>query len=229
MAKYKMTSPFEITPLSPECFWGKFDPPTIQFCERNLCEIITQPANTWSNLAFIFVGVYLLRKDAKSRTAGWISILIGATSFLYHASFTFLMQFFDLSSMYLYSAFLLTMNLKRTGLLKDQRQMVAMSSIVLFSMITLFFFRKAGIPVFSVQVILAIILEIYINRKSDSGIIYKNYFIALLLFLMAFGIWILDLTGIFCSPDNHFLQGHAIWHILCALSIIYLNKFYSDK
>jgi len=224
-----MTSPFDVTPLSPDCFWGKFDPPTIQFCEENLCEMITQPANTWSNLGFIFVGIYLLRKNSKSAPAGWIAILIGATSFLYHASFTFLMQFFDLSSMYLYSAYLLTMNLRRTGYIDTRFMPRAMASIVLSSMVILFFFRKAGIPVFSVQIIFAAILEIYLSRCFKPQPRYGNYFIALLLFLVALTVWVLDLTRIFCAPENHFLQGHAIWHILTATSIVFLDKFYSDR
>ncbi len=223
-----MSSLFEVVPLSPDCFWGKFDPPTIQFCENNLCGVITQPANTWSNLAYIFIGIYLLIKKPASRITGWVAILIGISSFLYHASFTFLMQYFDLSSMFLYSAFFLTTNLCRIGIIKADQQTNAMFSIVLISMLLLYFFRMTGIPIFAMQILTAVGIEIYIFRKNSFSANYKFILIALALFLIAFGVWWLDLLKIFCNSDNHYFQGHAIWHLFTAFSIYYIDKFYFE-
>ena len=225
-----MSSIFNIVPLSPDCFWVNFSPPTIQFCENNLCGLITQPANTWSNFAYIFVGTYLLFKDkANGKITGWIAILIGISSFLYHASFTFLMQYFDLSSMFLFSSFFLTANLCRSDFLKTKNRVKTMFLIVAVSMGLLYFFRKTGIPIFSLQIIAAGILELYIFKNKNLSSNYKNILTALILFIVAFVIWLLDLFKIFCDKDNHIFQGHAIWHILTALSILFIHKFYSES
>ena len=38
------------------CFWHEaarvWGSPNVQWCEENLCQVVSQPANTWSNLAF---------------------------------------------------------------------------------------------------------------------------------------------------------------------------------
>ena len=51
--------PRDITPLPPGCPWSGFAPPDLKHCETNLAAWITTPANTWSNLAYIAVGVWL--------------------------------------------------------------------------------------------------------------------------------------------------------------------------
>ena len=45
-------------------------------------------------------------------------------------------------------------------------------------------------------------------------------------FLLAFGIWILDVKEIVCDAKNHFLQGHAVWHVLNAFCFYFLYRFY---
>jgi hypothetical protein len=35
-----------------------------------------------------------------------------------------------------------------------------------------------------------------------------------------------DVTGVFCDPENHFVQGHAIWHVLGAISLVFSAFFY---
>ena len=110
--------------LPPGCPWSMFHPPTIKYCESNLCSIITQPANTWSNLVYFIVGIYLSKQNLKDgiyylKYIPLIAILTGISSFLYHASFTFLMQFFELSSMYLFSAMIIVLNMRRAEAIDD--------------------------------------------------------------------------------------------------------------
>ena len=38
--------------------------------------------------------------------------------------------------------------------------------------------------------------------------------------------WIADYTGRFSDPDNHVLQGHAVWHLLTALCLLFLYSHY---
>ena len=40
----------------------------------------------------------------------------------------------------------------------------------------------------------------------------------------AFFVWNLDKLNIVCRPDNHFITGHAVWHVLTAVSIYFFAK-----
>jgi hypothetical protein len=33
-------------------------------------------------------------------------------------------------------------------------------------------------------------------------------------------IWLLDIHGPLCDPDNHLVTGHAVWHVLTALAVL---------
>ena len=101
-----MTGPRDIQPLPPDCPWGGWTPPDLQHCEANLCGWITTPANTWSNLAYVAVGVWIWRRAAKrdllaAGGLGPVSIAVGVTSFAFHASYTFAGQVLDYGGMFL--------------------------------------------------------------------------------------------------------------------------------
>ena len=38
---------------------------------------------------------------------------------------------------------------------------------------------------------------------------------------------LLDVTRVWCDPANHWLQGHALWHLLSAASLYALFRFYA--
>ncbi len=55
---------------------------------------------------------------------------------------------------------------------------------------------------------------------------FTNYLWAsLAILLTAGGIWILDRTSVVCNPTSMF-QGHALWHILNAASIMFIYLYY---
>ena len=75
------------------CPWDGWEPAAIEFCEADLCSWIIQPANTWSNLAYVFVGAWLIRLALREghrdlASLGLIEILIGIGSFFFHMSGT---------------------------------------------------------------------------------------------------------------------------------------------
>ena len=52
----------EIPSLDPQCPWyelSEIAKPNVKWCEAPVCSWITEPANTWSNLAFIFMGIFI--------------------------------------------------------------------------------------------------------------------------------------------------------------------------
>ena len=45
--------------------------------------------------------------------------------------------------------------------------------------------------------------------------------------LVAFGIWLLSTNG-WCDPDSIW-QGHAAWHLLCAVAAYWLFRLYASE
>ena len=51
---------------------------------------------------------------------------------------------------------------------------------------------------------------------------------ALTLIVVAFGIWILDITKVLCDPASP-IQGHAVWHVLGAAATWFLFLYYRSE
>jgi len=204
-------------------------PATMKFCEENLNSWISQPANAFSNIVYVLVGLFLLiyyrkNKNNVMQILPIMAILVGITSFLYHASFSFFFQVFDLASMFLLSSFLVVFNLKRLGVVKNF--FVSFYLVLLVQIVLLLIIReKSGEFIFGILVVFSIILEIILAFRSKN-IIYRDYLFAILTFAVAWSIWLLDINRIVCDPANHIINGHALWHIINSFSILFLYRFY---
>lgn len=219
-----------ITPIPHGCPWSEFRRPTIQFCEANLCSWITAPANTWSNLPYIFFGIWLVYRGFRSqeliaKIIGSVAIIVGICSFGYHASFTFIGQFFDLSSLFFLAAMMLVFNLRRLGVVQKKAQVPLFLAVGAMSMIILAILNKAGQTLFGLELAIALGIDWKISRKF-SGIEYRDLLTALAIFISGFVIWVLDVTKVACDPNNHFVQGHAIWHLMTSFCFPLLYRFY---
>ncbi|HEY0322816.1 MAG TPA: ceramidase domain-containing protein [Pyrinomonadaceae bacterium] len=234
--------------LSTKQSWETWKPATCMpdfcFCEHIRSGTIRQPANTWSSFGFIFLGVWVIRqsrRDVKNDNQfagsnlittkfvygaiyGLALILIGLGSGFYHASLTFYGQFADVMGMYLLACFILLYNLSRRynpNNIIITISYVLLNTVLAVLLLNLPFLRRY---LFALLLIAALIPEYVVLRANKA--INKSHFIkaALAVLLFAFGIWILDTTKILCMPDS-WVQGHAIWHILCAISagLLYLH------
>jgi hypothetical protein len=38
---------------------------------------------------------------------------------------------------------------------------------------------------------------------------------------------VLDVSRVWCEPANHWLQGHAVWHVLSALALLFTARHYA--
>lgn len=47
--------------------WDGWNQPNVNWCEAHLCEIISTPSNTWSNLAYVAAGVYMMKQAGRSK------------------------------------------------------------------------------------------------------------------------------------------------------------------
>ncbi|MBE9030161.1 ceramidase domain-containing protein [filamentous cyanobacterium LEGE 11480] len=201
-----------------------------EFCEAVLEQWIAQPANAWSSLAYCGVGGWLWLKRQRQdprmlQFMGPIAIAIGVSSFAYHALYIAIAHFFDLLSMFFFSTLILVFNLVRAKLVSRRLQLPFWSGVLLLSTFALGFSLDVGRALFGLGVALALGFELLLFVRRDP-IRYRDFAIGLGLFLVAFVIWNLDLHQIICDPNNHFLQGHAIWHILTALSLVFITQFY---
>jgi len=215
-----------------DCPWSGFEPATITFCERIVCGWITQPSNTWSNLAFIIVGILLVRmarreEQPKLILVGYSSIFLGFGSGLFHMTSAFVFEIFDLLGMFLISGLMLCLNLERLLSLRIQTVYSLFIAMTRASVLAMLLWKPAGIPIFAIQIAAAMTVEMLLHIRRDA--IQYRYFMAMAgSFAFAFAIWTADITGYICDPDNHFITGHAVWHVLNSVAIFFIYKFYTQ-
>ncbi len=160
--------------------------------------------------------------------------LMGATSFVYHASLNYLTQFIDFLGMYLYLFIALVFNFKRLGWITSRQVNRTYWLINLVWIPILFLVFRNELPVqqvFFIGVLVALGFEIFNARRAkvagaSGGISYKNLIVSLGLLALARLCATLDVNGVWCDPQNHWIQGHAAWHLLSAVSTIFLYRYY---
>ena len=218
-----------------ECPWSRFDPPTMKFCEENLCAWVTQPANAWSNLGYLLVGLYVWQSrqggDGAARLFGPLALAVGITSFAYHASFTFVFQVADLGAMFLLSSLLLVLNLRRAGVTGTRRLVLVYGALNVGSLALLLTLRsKVGLVLFGGQILAALALEAHLRLRGGAGAEphRQDRYLALSLgcFIASYVFWSLDFFRIACDPSQHVFQGHAAWHVINSFCFVLLSRYY---
>lgn len=212
------------------CPWHGFEPATVKFCEEQLCSWITQPANTWTNIGFVIVGILILRlvrseQRVGLRLIGISAIMTGIGSALFHASSTFFFEFFDLMGMFMISGLLLSLNLQRLLDLTNRAVTVIYIGLVVVSLLIMLAWRPSGIGTFAVQLTAAMTVELLLHLRRDR-VSYKPFLLMTGTFSASFIIWALDISGVVCDPTNHILTGHGVWHLLNAVAIYFIYRFY---
>lgn len=206
------------------------------FCEPNLGHFIQQPANAWSNLAYVLVGLWMICKIKPEKNLikflGPIVTLIGLSSFYYHAVWTLLGEYFDLGSMVLLTSFLIAWNVKR---LKQNNFGITFTTILIIGVLTLYLtgvftggYYEFGKYIFGTEIVIMLVIEYLIYQKKKSQYDLVSLMWALIIFLVAWLIWYLDRSGILCPSYSHILNGHVVWHILTAISLIFVYRFYNQ-
>lgn len=211
------------------CPWSGYAPATIAFCERRLCAWVVEPSNAWSNLAYVAVGLWILwhRRDRLGTaltTIGVAAVLLGLGSFSFHATGVRVFEIVDVSGMYLISGLALTFALQRRLGWSDAAAVGFFAGVVVASSLLMIAAGNDGIVMFAAQVLVAIVLEFGLRTATPPGA-GRWLLGALAVLALGFLIWTLDLRGPLCAPDNHVLTGHAVWHMLTALSVLFFYRF----
>jgi len=217
-----------ILPLEPGCPWeplSSFWLPNVRWCEAQLCSIVVEPANTWSNLGYVFAGIALLalgrrRDDRTLRVFGAAEVVVGVASFVYHMSYTGVLQVLDFFGMYAFTNLLIALNLVRLGALSRERfwPVYATSVVALTALTIALRFTPFPIQGIVFVAILAIVATELLQRTP--GIDRRFFWASLATLTVGAGFSAADVTGAFCEPGNHVVQGHAIWHLLGAASLV---------
>ena len=87
--------------------------------------------------------------------------------------------------------------------------------------------RYSGYLAFGVLLVAAVVLETLVWRRGETTIVFRHGVVALVAMLVAFTIWLLTNAG-WCDPYS-LLQGHAAWHLLCAVSAYWLFRMYASE
>ncbi len=223
------------------CFWHEYaesqGAPNIKWCEETLCQVVSEPANTWSNIgyliaAFVIIGIANHRKDPFAlKHFGLIVFFMGAMSLFYHQSNYYTSQILDFVGMFFFVGWILGINFIRLGWIK--KKLLIPFNLTLGLMLTglmhwmyLTGIKFQGIILFTAFAILA---TEFLARKNDK-IHYKNLFIAMGFLIVAFGFSIADGKRIWCDPTAHgwFSQGHAVWHWVASIAMPFIYLHYSQ-
>ena len=235
-----------ITPLKVGCPWSTWARPNVKWCEHNLCAFVTTPANTWSNMLYCFFA-WVMWKEAKGRRHLQLfavaSMMVGVTSFAYHASYTKFFQFFDFVGMFCFCMASITLNARRNGYCQKHRVMHFYTIGVGLCTAAFLMIATLSLPVQVTVVALIAITGGQEYRLQTSAIYAQNphmrpsmqhFYSAFVLLFVAFGCSMADLTRVWCNPDNHVMNGHSMWHILTSIVLYLLFKYhkqfaYDDK
>jgi hypothetical protein len=221
--------------LQPGCPWYELSEiklPNVKWCEENLCSWVVNPANTWSNILYLVLGVlFMLRgQKANRKSIVWLGgamIFMGMSSLIYHASYTFVLQVLDFLGMYVFLDLILALNFARAGWIKKSSIMPVYWTLVLSMTLITTVLGWVNFPIQGLIIVLGVIMAFTEYRVQVSKNSYAaangNLIIAGIAFLLlAVTFSVMDVSRFWCDPTDHVLQGHAIWHIFSAIGLSFL-------
>ncbi|MCC6137687.1 MAG: ceramidase domain-containing protein [Bdellovibrionaceae bacterium] len=217
--------------IAPNCPWyeaqQKYDAPNVNWCEPTICAYINEPANTWSNLGFILVGILIWQrlKNSYLKTFGAVVVVMGTFSAIYHATNNFATQLLDFLGMSLMMSYLLAFHWRRLLRGRGPSFWMNFGGFLFLNLVVIFTLDKVNVPVQMLLFINAlplVVLDLYCGIRDKMLKQYGAFAIGLVTLILAQVSAQIDLKRIYCEPDNVFLHGHVIWHLLCAVAMYFI-------
>jgi hypothetical protein len=209
--------------------------------------LIKQPANTWSNLGFVMAGIaiaaalsspsyrrrsnLLTRSELAATLFSCVVVLLGPGSMAMHASGTRMGALFDNVSMYLVAGFLVAYSSVRLFRLRSPWLLPLFAGVFAMQLVSSryrvlpFIPRSSGNTAFALCLTTTIVFEAIHAVKVRTVRSHGWGYASVASVAVAFTIWNLSLTGRPCCVRDSLLQGHALWHLLCALSVYCLFRY----
>lgn len=212
-----------------------------EFCEHAATGCVVQPANTWSNLGFVLAGLVIAwharrPEGALAGSAGLatayalLAVALGPASAAMHATQSALGGRLDLLSMYLIAAFILAHAVTSAvagggGLFTVVFVVAVVAAEVLASApVRVPWLGHPGNAAFAMLLVVALAFGELARRRGRLRTHLGWVGAALGSILLALGLWSISHShGPWCDPTS-LLQGHAAWHLLCALSTYCLYR-----
>lgn len=198
-----------------------------------LARRIREPQNTWTNLAFLAVGAFLVAGGLSrtGRLVGAMTIAVGIGSFLYHASATRTLRHLDIGSMYALffavSALAIGSLHQRARAWTDRNSWMLAFGMVLAACVAT---MERNVVVFGVKPlaitvatgVCATILLGALGRmalRARHRRVMASASAAAVLFTVALICQIGDRPGGWLCAPGASLQAHAGWHVLTATAL----------
>jgi hypothetical protein len=200
---------------------------------------IAQPVNSWTSLIFFGAAalflLYYTNKSQKfihnnplySYLYIFIVALIGASSFWAHATVGLWGGTADFSSIYLLVTLTILLGI---SWLKPMKPSVLLTIWVLINIPLVYVASLSGrVTDYTLMalVFLIIIFELIAHKRSQAMKAYQ-FWLALLMLAIGYGLWQLDNRGIWCDPYGIW-QGHGFWHLFAALAAGILYVYLVNK
>lgn len=231
---------YYVNPHDFQCPWypyaQMFGAPNIKWCEQTICSWISEPMNTWSNLSYLIAAIYLFYRVSKNKSTEnfWFApamLLMGAFSFVYHLSNIYLTQVLDFLGMFLFTFWPLTLNLKRLEIIDRTHYLKVMailtvSFLVFVQLMYVFHYKYQFLIVLIALAIFA--TEFLCFKRQEIQINYTNFKVAVVFLILAQTASLLDVTRTVCFTDSSLPQGHAIWHVLSCISLVFVYHHYEQ-
>ena len=208
--------------------------PNIKWCESTACAWISEPANTWSNLAYLLVALLVGWQCRRSPQAElrWMApalLLVGLCSGVYHASNIYLTQVLDFLGMFLFIFWLLVINLQRNQWMDARWQIRSYAMFVTLGMAmvhAMYLLQWRFQWLIALATLLLIATEFSARRFSPQRVPLRDFGLTLALLSAAQSASLADLTRLACEPTHPWLQGHALWHVLSAMALYFAVQHY---
>jgi hypothetical protein len=160
----------------------------------------------------------------------WTTSLVGVLSFAFHATNNFATQLLDFIGMYVLAFLLLSLNLQRIGWLRRERVGQAHVGLTVGCTLAIPVMRHVRIPyqlVVLVAVLVIVGTEVVLSRRADRRESYRDFWLAVALMALAAAFSVVDVARVWCEPDNHWMQGHALWHVSSALALLFTARHHA--
>lgn len=156
------------------------------------------------------------------------AVLVGLGSAFYHASLTFWGQFVDVFGMYLFVTLFLVYAWQRLFNISETKTIFSYLTLNIVFIFFLLLIPETRRFLFALVLLVALCFEIFVQKRKKIFIQTRWFYYGLGILAIAFLIWILDITKIFCDPYSVW-QGHAIWHVLGAVAIFFLYVYFESE
>lgn len=200
---------------------------------------VRQPANTFSNLGFVVAGLVIAFQAG--RPAGMptsaatayacLVVLLGPASAAMHATESAAGGHLDQLSMYLLAGFAAAYALMRWLRRGPAFGAAVFAAAVVVSDVAgstageVAVVDNAGNVAFAVLLLATAVIETIRSRRDGLRLAWGVA--AVMTMLVAFTIWVPSRQR-WCDPHS-LLQGHAAWHLLCAVAAYLLYRFWASE